>query len=87
VRVTLSNGPARERLQDPLVRRALSDALSKALARPVVVTADDGEGEGPSDAAGRVTAETVREGRLRRLLELEPILGAAVQELDLELLE
>jgi hypothetical protein len=34
-----------------------------------------------------VTAEAVREGRLRDLLALEPLLGQAVKELDLELLE
>jgi hypothetical protein len=86
VQVALSHGPARERLEDPVVRRSLSEALSRELGRPVVVHLDDGT-DGNGWDGGRITAETVREGRLRTLLELEPLLGHAVEELDLELLE
>jgi hypothetical protein len=41
------------------------------------------------DAAGgeRITQDVVREGRLRELIDQEPALERAVQELDLELLD
>ena len=87
VLVALSHGPARERLEDPTVQRALSAALSEELGRSVAVVLEDTRGGITSATTARVTAQTVREGRLRSLLELEPLLGAAVQELDLELME
>jgi DNA polymerase-3 subunit gamma/tau len=89
VRVSLAQGPARERLGDPTVVRALSDALSEELGRRVQLFLDalDEGGERGTENSGRVTPETVREGRLRELLALEPLLGPAVQSLDLELLE
>ena len=37
--------------------------------------------------SGRITEETVRNGRLQELVDKEPALGEAVKELDLELLE
>jgi DNA polymerase-3 subunit gamma/tau len=87
VRVALSHGPARERLEDPLVRRALSDALSTEVGRSVTILLETEPGAPEGEGAGRVTAESVRAGRLRDLLALEPLLGQAVKELDLELLE
>jgi hypothetical protein len=87
VRVALSHGPARERLEDPLVRRALSDALTAEMGRSVTILLETEAGARGGESDGRVTAEAVREGRLRDLLALEPLLGQAVKELDLELLE
>jgi hypothetical protein len=89
VHVALAHGPARERLADPAVVRSLSDALSAELGRRVQLLLDALE-EDPGARAenvGRVTPESVREGRLKELLALEPLLGPAVEELDLELLE
>jgi len=40
-----------------------------------------------ADPHGRITRESVRKGRLRELIEREPLLERAVEELDLELLE
>jgi DNA polymerase-3 subunit gamma/tau len=84
--VSLPSGPAQERLELPAIRRQLAVALSEALGRPVDLSLGD-ERPGPPEMGGRVTAQTVREGRLRELLEREPLLGPAVEELDLELLE
>jgi DNA polymerase-3 subunit gamma/tau len=89
VRVSLAHGPARERLGDPMVVRALSDALSEELGRRVQLFLDSVD-EGTvkaSEGTSRVTPENVRQGRLRELLALEPLLGPVVQSLDLELLE
>ena len=51
------------------------------LAIVAVETADQPVG------GGRITAETARRDRLQRLVEEEPLLAAAVQEWDLELLD
>ena len=88
VHVALAQGPARERMADPAVVRAVSEGLSAELGRRVSVVVDAGLIQnGATDPPGRVTADTVREGRLKELVALEPLLGRAVEELDLELLE
>jgi len=89
VRVSLPPGPARERLEDASVRRSLGDALSDVAGRPLeLVLADDaGIGAAAPAEPPRVTQDTVREGRLQELLDREPLMERAVQELDLELLE
>ena len=46
-----------------------------------------GEGSHPSAQAPRVTAETVRESRLKALVERAPQLERAIAELDLELMD
>lgn len=79
--------PVLERLSRPVTRRPLEEALQRRLGQPVslefVVSAEAGA---PTEG-GRITAEAAREERLRRLVEEEPLLAAAVQEWDLELLD
>src|SRR5690606_12566364 len=75
VRVVLPPGPARERLADPTVRRALGATLSSASGRRLEVTLPDDENPAPPlPEPPRVTHETVREGRLEELLDREPLL-------------
>lgn len=83
-------GPAAERLQgDSEERRSLTEAIGVALGRPVglVLETDGPRRDGPGESAGRVTQDTVRATRLRELVNQEPALGRAVEELDLELLD
>jgi hypothetical protein len=85
IRLSVLHGPGLERLQDPLVIRTLGEALAVHTgSAPEVTVLADGPGEGRT---GRITEETLRDGRLRDLLEKEPALGEAVEELDLELLD
>ncbi|HET7321514.1 MAG TPA: hypothetical protein VFI96_03395, partial [Longimicrobiaceae bacterium] len=76
-----------ERMESAAARRPLEEALGKLLHRSVALrfaAADAPAGEGP---APRITAETARRDRLRRLTDEEPLLAAAVQEWDLELID
>jgi hypothetical protein len=88
VQVSLPHGPALDRLRDEATARvALSEALSKVLARPVSLEVmASGEGHG-GVVKKRITQETVREERLKELIRQEPLLERAVEELDLELLD
>jgi hypothetical protein len=88
VRVGVPPGsPILERLSRPAARRPLEEAIGRRLGREIelelvaVETADQPAG------GGRITAETARRDRLRRLVEEEPLLAAAVQEWDLELID
>jgi hypothetical protein len=78
-----------ERLDATGGMRALEDALGEALGRTVRITLgtlapEAGSAAGP---APRITAESARADRLRRLVEEEPLLAAAVEAWDLELEE
>jgi hypothetical protein len=85
IRLSVLPGPGLERLQDPLVTRTLGEALAVHTgSAPDVIILANASGEGRT---GRITEETLRDGRLRELLEKEPALGEAVEELDLELLD
>lgn len=82
--------PAVERLTDsPGARRGLEEALETAWGRPVTLVLEAVGTPGSAEGSGgrRITQDTVREGRLQELVEKEPRLREAVQELDLELLE
>jgi DNA polymerase-3 subunit gamma/tau len=81
------NAPVVEQLSTPVAKRALEDALARRLGGPVTVSF--GVGEAPAQQAGgnRITAESARRDRLQRLTEGEPVLAAAVQAWDLELLD
>ncbi len=94
VTLALPPGPGLERLTtDPASLRAVRDALAARLDREVrvlVVGAGGarGAGDSPEGAApARLTPERVKAERLARLAQAEPLLGQAVQLLDLELLE
>lgn len=81
------NAPVVEQLSTPVAKRALEDALARRLGGPV--TLSFGVGEAPAQQVGgtRITAESARRDRLQRLTEGEPVLAAAVQAWDLELLD
>ncbi len=69
-------------------RRAMEEALGKRLGGPVtLVLAAGAAASNESPGASRITAESARRERLRGLVEGEPILAAAVQEWDLELVD
>jgi DNA polymerase-3 subunit gamma/tau len=78
-------GPGLEKLQNPVVLRTLKELVGRfAESVPDLVLESDGPDDRPSE---RITEGTVRNGRLRELVEEEPTLGEAVEELDLELLD
>jgi hypothetical protein len=76
-----------DQLSTPVAKRALEDALARRLGGPV--TLSFGVGDAPAQQVGgnRITAESARRDRLQRLTEGEPVLAAAVQAWDLELLD
>lgn len=85
IKLSVLPGPGLERLQDPIVLRTLAEAVGRhAGSVPELTVSAEGLEEGPTN---RITEETVRNGRLRELVEKEPALGEAVKELDLDLLD
>ncbi|RMH21741.1 MAG: hypothetical protein D6701_02100 [Gemmatimonadetes bacterium] len=96
--LVLPPGPAVERLREGIERRRLEEALAGVLHRPAaldVVAEGEASAETAQAAAGeerpgrplRITQDKVREDRLKELVQREPLLQRAVDELDLELLE
>lgn len=77
-------GPALERLRGG-EESTLREALAKAASREIPIRLLEVSGGG-DDAEERVSTDSVKTGRLTDLLQREPGLGPAVQELDLELL-
>ncbi len=85
IRLSVLPGPGLERLQDPGVIRTLRDAVGEhSGSLPELTVLAEGPEEG---SPNRITQRTVRDGRLRELVDKEPALGEAVKELDLELLD
>jgi DNA polymerase III gamma/tau subunit len=85
IRLTVPPGPGLDRLRDPVALRALKDALASLAGSPPEIQVVSGEeGNRPAE---RITESTVRDGRLKELVEKEPTLGEAVKELDLELMD
>jgi DNA polymerase III subunit gamma/tau len=88
IRVSLPPGsPLLERLAEAPARRPMEEGLSERLGRKVTLTFVGEEQPSAQPAARRITAEGARQDRLRRLASEEPLLEAAVQEWDLELIE
>ncbi len=92
VRVTVPPAsPVLDRLSAPAARRPLEEALGRRLGRRVSLAFAQGQqdagGGGGGTGTGRITAESARRDRLRRLTEEEPLLAVAVQEWDLELVD
>ncbi|MFH1765737.1 MAG: DNA polymerase III subunit gamma/tau [Gemmatimonadota bacterium] len=85
IHLSVLPGPGLERLQDPVLLRALREAvgLHAGFVPEMAVLAE----EPKEGSTNRITEETVRDGRLRELVDKEPALGEAVKELDLELLD
>jgi DNA polymerase-3 subunit gamma/tau len=85
IRLSVLPGPGLERLQDPAVVDRLREALSRYFgSTPDFSVHPAGAEEGRNE---RITEGMVRGGRLRDLIEKEPALGEAVEELDLEILD
>ena len=85
LRVTLPHGMRQEDLPPnsvPSLRKALADHLGYA----PEIDFDEGREERPS-APRAVSREQVRQERLQELVEREPLLARAVEELDLELVD
>ncbi|HEX7241954.1 MAG TPA: hypothetical protein VF263_16850, partial [Longimicrobiaceae bacterium] len=77
-----------ERLGSTAGKRAVEEALEKRLGRRVTLRVETVEPARDTGGTGhRITAESARRDRLRRLTEEEPLLAAAVQEWDLELVD
>jgi hypothetical protein len=81
--------PAAERLAGNVSERtALKMAIGEGLGRVVDLDVRVEAAEsGPAGSTRRVTPDTVRETRLQELVNQEPTLARAVEELDLELLD
>ncbi|HEX2202175.1 MAG TPA: hypothetical protein VHG91_02700 [Longimicrobium sp.] len=74
--------PAYEKISHPTAKRALEDALARRLGGgPVALAVATGA------AAAAITADSARRDRLERMMEGEPVLRAAVQAWDLELVD
>jgi DNA polymerase-3 subunit gamma/tau len=95
-RVSAEGGQARVELpsaslipdvSSPASRRALEDALGKRLGRKVAVHYVAGQAAAGGPAGTRITNESARRDRLQRMMEGEPVLAAAVQAWDLELVD
>jgi hypothetical protein len=79
--------PLLDRMADEASRRPLRTALSERLGRPVELEFTTDESAQSDRGLRRITAEGARQERLRRLTAEEPLLNAAVQAWDLELME
>jgi DNA polymerase-3 subunit gamma/tau len=95
-RVTAEGGQARVELpsaalipdvSSPVSRRALEDALGRKLGRRVSVNYVAGQAPAGGPSATRITNESARRDRLQRMMDGEPVLAAAVQAWDLELVD
>jgi DNA polymerase III subunit gamma/tau len=74
-------------VSSPTSRRALEEALGRRMGRRVSVLYVAGQASAGGPAATRITNESARRDRLQRMMEGEPVLAAAVQALDLELVD
>jgi hypothetical protein len=84
--IEIPEGPGLERLEDPVARRTIQDALGAVMVAPPEIVVRPSPGSGPNKQQ-RISREAVRTDRLRELVQKEPRLKDAVDELDLELLD
>lgn len=84
--VELPEGPGLERLREQTELRTIQSALAALIGETpkIVVRSMNGASSNTSE---RITPETVRGDRLRELIQREPLLQRAVEELDLEVLD
>jgi len=88
VRMSVPAGsPAMERLSSSTARSALEQALARRLGGRVTLELAAGGATAVDPRQNRITAASARQDRLRRLMEGEPVLSAAVQAWDLELVD
>ena len=92
--LAVPKGPALEKLStDPNARATVERALSSKLGRPVTLDVRAEGVETPAAASGaktapkRFTPEQVKTDKLARMAKEEPVLGKAVEEWNLELLD
>jgi len=86
--VALPPGPALERLRDPEVRERLREALRLRMGQTEGLTFVELSPEGVAGPGGsRISPEAVRQGRMEDLLEREPAMRVAVENLDLEFMD
>jgi len=76
-----------ERLSSSTARSALEQALARRLGGRVALELAAGGATAVDPRQNRITAASARQDRLRRLMEGEPVLSAAVQAWDLELVD
>jgi hypothetical protein len=80
--------PALERLSELGSKRGLEEAFARRLGGAVTLELITGSAAAAIDPRqGRITAESARKDRLARLMDGEPVLSAAVQAWDLELVD
>lgn len=88
VRLTFPPGsPVVERLTQPATRHAVEQALAKRLGGAVTLDIATATSSAVDPTLGRITAASARQDRLKRMMEGEPVLAAAVQAWDLELVD
>jgi DNA polymerase-3 subunit gamma/tau len=88
VRLTFPPGsPAMERLAHSAAKAGVEQALAKRLGGPVTLAVAAGGSSAIDPQQGRITAASARQDRLKRMMEGEPVLAAAVQAWDLELVD
>jgi DNA polymerase-3 subunit gamma/tau len=88
VRLTLPAGsPAAERLSHSAAKHAVEQALGRRLGGRVTLELATGAATAVDPRQNRITAASARHDKLRRLMEGEPVLSAAVQAWDLELVD
>ena len=89
----LPKGPAFEKLSaDPNARATIERALSSKLGRAVTLDvraegAQTSTPQAPASPPKRYTPEQVKTDKLARMAREEPVLGKAVEEWNLELLD
>jgi hypothetical protein len=79
--------PALEKLSAPAARRGIEEALARRLGGAVTLEVATGAAAAIDPRQGRITAESAKKDRLARMMEGEPVLSAAVQAWDLELVD
>ena len=83
-------GPASERLNaDIAARNAIAKALSERLGRTVqlAIVTEGASAAEKTEAPRRLTPELVKSEKLARMAKEDPVLGQAVNEWNLELLD
>jgi DNA polymerase-3 subunit gamma/tau len=87
--LTLPTGPGLERLNDVAIKRDVETALSNELGRKITIEprANANTTERATGPVERLTPEKVKNDQLARMSRDEPVLGKAVKDWDLELLD
>lgn len=90
VRVEFPSGsPAMEKVGNTTARKAMEEVMARRMggAEVRLVFTTGGAAQVEESSGSRITADSARRDKLRRLTEGEPTLAAAVQAWDLELVE